>query len=253
MPDRRLRRAGLARRAARERARYLLRRAGSMLRDARLGIGMRQLDAAERAGVSQSFWSRLELNRTTAVSIETLAACGAAVGLQLAAFFESAPGASLPRDIEHLRRQSLLVSISAKGGWHPAPEALLMSDGPRPRSIDVLLTREATREAAVVEIWNLLLDGGDAMRGLDAKVFATRTRLGPHWRVEGLLLLRRTSRNRALVRDLAPLIAARFPAPSGAWLRALVDSNAPMPDAPGFAWTSVAGDHLIAARLPGPR
>ena len=63
----------------------------------------------------------------------------------------------------------------------------------------------------------------------------------------------RTTRNRALVRDLAPLIAARFPAHSGAWLKALGDPNAPMPNGPGFAWTSVAGDRLIAARLPGPR
>jgi len=118
MPDRRLRRAGTARRAARDRAPYVLRRAGAMLRDARLALGLRQSDAAERAGVSQSFWSRIERGVTTAVSVETLAACGAAVGLQLAAFFERAPGASLPRDIEHLRRQSLLVGITAIGGWH---------------------------------------------------------------------------------------------------------------------------------------
>lgn len=125
MPDRHLRRAGGARRVARERARYLARRAGTMLRDARLSLGLRQVDAAARAGVSQPFWSRLERGVTTAVSLETLAACGAAVGLQLAAFFERAPGASLPRDIEHLRRQSLLVTIAAGGSWHAAPEALL--------------------------------------------------------------------------------------------------------------------------------
>jgi len=96
MPDRRLRRAGTARRAARDRAPYVLRRAGAMLRDARLALGLRQSDAAERAGVSQSFWSRIERGVTTAVSVETLAACGAAVGLQLAAFFERAPGSQPP-------------------------------------------------------------------------------------------------------------------------------------------------------------
>ena len=113
MPDRHLRRAGTARRAARDRARYVLRRAGTVLRDARLALGLRQRDAAGRAGMSQSFWSRIERGVTTAVSVETLASCGAAVGLQLAAFVERAPGASLPRDIEHLRRQSLLVGIAA--------------------------------------------------------------------------------------------------------------------------------------------
>ena len=113
----------------------------------------------------------------------------------------------------------------------------------------MLLTRNAAREAAVVEVWDLLLDGGDAMRGLGAKVLATRMRLGPEWRVQDLLLLRRTSRNRALVRDLVPLIGARLPASSAAWLRTLTEAGAPMPNAAGFAWTSVAGDRLIVARL----
>jgi len=143
----------------------------------------------------------------------------------------------------------LLVGIAAIGGWHAEPEALLANEGPRPRSIDVLLTRNAAREAAVVEVWDLLLDGGDAMRGLGAKVLATRMRLGPEWRVQDLLLLRRTSRNRALVRDLVPLIGARLPASSAAWLRTLTEAGAPMPNAAGFAWTSVAGDRLIVARL----
>lgn len=205
------------------------------------------------AGITQPFYSRIERGLELGVAFLTLMTCASALNVQLAAFVEALPGASLPRDIEHLRRQSLLVAIAAHGGWHAAPEATLPNDGPRPRSIDVLLTRTATREAAVVEIWDLLLDGGDAMRGLDAKVLATQARLGPEWRARGLLLLRRTGRNRTLIRSLTPLIAARFPAPSGAWLRAMRDPAAPMPDDPGFAWTSVAGDQLIAARLTGTR
>lgn len=140
------------------------------------------------------------------------------------------------------------------GGWTAEPEAALPGDGPRPRSIDVLLTRATRREAAVVEIWDLVMDGGEAMRGLEAKVLATRRRLGPGWQVQGLLVLRATQRNRALIRDLAPLFAARYPASSEGWLRALADTAAPMPHAPGFAWSNVAGDRLVAARLrPHPR
>lgn len=249
MPDRHRRRAGIARRIARERAVYLARRIGVALRDARLAAGLTQRDAAARAGVVQSFWSRLERGITSAVSLETLAACAAAVGLQLAAFLELGPGASLPRDIEHLKRQALLIRISMRGGWRAEPEAALAGDGPRPRSIDVLLTRATRHEAAVVEIWDLLGDGGEAMRGLEAKVQATRDRLGPGWRVQGLLLLRRTSRNRQLVRELAPLIAARYPGSSAGWLASLADPARPMPAAGGFAWTSVAGNRMVAARL----
>ncbi|MCJ7710188.1 MAG: helix-turn-helix domain-containing protein [Chloroflexi bacterium] len=235
--------------AGRARSSHLAGRLGTALKEARASRGMRQRDVAARAGVSQPEVAKLESGAGANTRLVTWASCGAAVGLQLAAFFEATAGADLPRDIQHLRRQNLLVAIAARGAWSAAPEALLTNDGWRPRSIDVLLTREARSEAAVVEIWDLLLDGGDAMRGLDAKVLATRVRLGPHWHVQGLLLLRRTSRNQALVRELAPLISARFPARSGVWLRALATADAPMPDAAGFAWTSVDGARLIAARL----
>ena len=113
----------------------------------------------------------------------------------------------------------------------------------------MLLERAARREAAVVEIWDLLLDGGEAMRGLESKVQAVRERLGGGWQVQGLLVVRGTHRNRALVRELRDLFAARYPASSAAWLRALEDPSAPMPNESGFAWTSVDGTRLVAARL----
>jgi hypothetical protein len=199
--------------------------------------------------VSQPFWSRLEHGATTAVSLETLSSCGAAVGLQLAAFLENAPSADQPRDLEHLRRQSLVVGIAAAGGWTAMPEANLADAGPWSRSIDVLLGRAARREAAVVEIWDLLLDGGQAMRGLDTKAGALRDQLGERWRVRGLLVVRGTARNRRLVQELEPLFAAKYPAPSQAWIRALAERDVAMPDGDGLAWTDVAGTRLVAARL----
>jgi transcriptional regulator with XRE-family HTH domain len=219
-----------------------------MLREARAMQRLRQADVAARAGVSQPFWSRLERGRTATVTLETLAACGAALGLQLAAFFEEAPGADQPRDLEHLRRQSLVIRISRSGGWTALPEARL-ADGPWSPSIDVLLGRPLQREAAVIEIWDLLADGGQAMRGLDSKVAGLRGQLSDGWRVRGLLVIRGTSRNRRLVNELGPLLATKYPASSSAWLRALGEPATPMPDADGLAWTDVAGTHLIAARL----
>ena len=243
------RRATGTRRRARTRTEQLVRRVGTGLRDARLAQGLRQLDVALEAGISQPYYSRIERGLESGVALDTLAACASALEVQLAAFIEALPGASLPRDIEHLRRQSMVVQLAASGGWQAVPEFALPDDGPRPRSIDVFLARPARREAAVVEIWDLLLDGGEAMRGLEAKVAATRLRLGTTWRVQGLLLLRRTNRNRHLVRELGPLLAARYPAGSSAWLRALVDPTAGMPRDMGFAWTSVDGGRLQGARL----
>jgi transcriptional regulator with XRE-family HTH domain len=242
-------RATAARRRGLARAESVAGRVGTGLREARRAQGRTQGSVAREAGISQPFLSRIERGRELGVSLATLAACASALQVQLAAFIEALPGSSLPRDIQHLRRQALVVRTAGPGGWTAEPEAALAGDGPRPRSIDVLLTRVARREAAVVEIWDLLADGGEAMRGLEAKVVATRRRLGPGWRVQGLLVLRATRRNRDLVRDLAPLFAARYPASSVGWLRSLADPRSPMPDAAGIAWSNVAGDRLVAARL----
>jgi transcriptional regulator with XRE-family HTH domain len=242
-------RATACQRMAQRRTFYVGRRIGLGLRDARIALGLPQRVAAERAGIAQPYWSTIERGLEPGVALDTLAACAAAVETQLAAFIEAQPGADLPHDIEHLRRQALVVELSRAGGWTAIPEAAIAGDVPRPRSIDVLLEREPHFEAAVVEIWDLILDGGAAMRGLEAKVAATRRRLGPDRRVEGLLVVRRTHRNRALVRELSGLFAARYPASSRAWLAALTDPARRMPAAGGFAWTDVRGTRLLPARL----
>jgi transcriptional regulator with XRE-family HTH domain len=233
------RRASPSRRAGIERAHGVAKRLGIGLREARLAVGLTQARLGDRAGVSQSQVARLEGGRGWNASIETWAACAAATGTQLAAFLERAPGADLPRDMEHLRRQNLVVRESRPGGWMPLPEALLPDGTPHPRSIDVHLTRERRREIAVVEVWDLILDGGAAMRGLEGKVQTLRQRMGPAWNVQGLLLVRGTRRNRALVRELAPLFAARYPASSDAWLGALRNPDVPLPHDGAMAWTDV--------------
>ena len=165
------------------------------------------------AGITQSYYSRIERGREPASTLETLCACAAALNVQLAAFVEAMPGADLPRDIEHLRRQNLVVATAQAGGWTAIPEATL-DEGRWSRSIDVLLSRAARREAAVVEIWDLLLDGGEAMRGLAAKVQALRARLGPAVARAGPA---RRARNAPEPRPrprAATLFAARYPASS---------------------------------------
>jgi transcriptional regulator with XRE-family HTH domain len=231
------------------RAQKVAKRLGVSLRDARQAAGLTQRQLADRAGVSQPEIVRLEAGDGWDTGIDTWAACAAGTGTQVAAFLERMPGADLPRDIEHLRRQNLVIRESAPGGWHPLPEALLPDGTLHPRSIDVHLTREPRREVAVVEIWDLILDGGAAMRGLEGKVQTLRERLGQPWNVQGLLLVRGTRRNRDLVRELVPLFAARYPASSEAWLRAFRDPETPLPSAGGLAWTDVKGDTLIPSRL----
>lgn len=249
MPDRRRRRAGSVRRAGRLRSRYLAGRIGIGLKEGRLVLRLTQAQAADRAGISQGYWSFLERGGGGVASLETLASCAAAVDAQIAAFLEAVPGADLPRDIEHLRRQQLIVALARGGGWVARPERPIDPLARRSRSIDVELERAVRREIAVIEVVDLLSDGGDAMRGLADKVAAVRREAGPGWTVAGLLVLRSTTRNRSTVRELRDLFAARFPARSSAWLTCLSDPTRPMPAGDGLAWSTVNGDRLYAARL----
>jgi transcriptional regulator with XRE-family HTH domain len=232
----------------RRRAAAVLRRVGVALAEARGGSRLTQAEAARRAGVSQSFWSRVERGVGTAVSVETLASCAAAVGVQLAAFIEARPGADLPRDVEHLRRQQLVISVARAGGWAARPEAGIDPAADRSRSIDVLLSRSRGSEVAVVEVVDLLADAGAALRGLSDKVAAVRRTRNDHARVSGLLVLRATARNRATMAELAAVFATRFPASSTAWLHALSTPNVPMPSEDGVLWSSVDGRRLMSVR-----
>jgi hypothetical protein len=186
------------------------------------------------------------------------AVAAAAIGLQLAAFIEHASGAELPRDIEHLRRQNEVIRRAHPGAWAAASEMPLTIDQSG-RVVDVLLQRAARREAVVVEVWDYLADVGAALRGLDEKVTAVPRSL-PEWRVQGLWVVRGTRRNVDLMRSLAKLVRARFPANPDSWLAALDALEAPMPLEPGLLWTQARSPALCRrprsparCRRPRPR
>ncbi len=241
------RRAGAARIAGRLRSQSLAKRIGVGLRESRLALALTQAAVSDRAGVSQAYWSALEHGTATTATLETLAACAAAVDTELAAFLQARPGADLPRDIVHLRGQATIVREATAGRWRAGVEVPIDPDARRSRSIDVALERKAKREIAVVELVNLLADGGHDLRGLSDKVAAMR-RQRPDARVAGLLAVRATGRNRALIAELAPVIDARFPASSVSWLHALHEPETPMPDGDGFVWARVDGAGLFARR-----
>lgn len=248
-----VRRAGARARVGRSRSGIVAARLGVALRDARLSVGLSQAKVAELAGISQGHVSHLERGRGRAASIEMWAMVAAAVGEQLVGFLERAPGAEVPRDIEHLRRQSALIAIAAPGGWRALPELRLDQDARWSRSVDVALVRQETAEAVVAEIWNWFEDVGGALRGLDGKVAALRDQLDPsvERRVRGLFIVRDTRRNRQLVTELGPMFAARFPGNAQAWLRALTDPAERLPQGDGLLWSDRAGTALKASRLRG--
>ncbi len=202
----------------------------------------------------------MERGLGASASLETWCAVSAAVGEQLAAFLEHAPEADHPRDYQHLLRQRLVIETAVGGGWRALPEEPIDDRSERSRAVDVLLLRAQKREAAAAECVDFLDDVGAAMRGLDAKVAALERRLTlgrdvteAGWRVSGVLVVRRTRRNRQLVLEFASVFVAKFAASPIAWLAALTDPSRPMPNALGFLWTDVTATRLIAARLSPTR
>ncbi len=243
----------------RARAAVLSVRLGVALREARLAGGLTQRQLAIRGGLSQARVSEIERGAGSAVGLETWCVLAAAAGESLVAFLEHAPGADRPRDIEHVRRQSALVDIARGGGWTALPELALDHGAIRSRSVDVALLRRQRREAVVVEVWDWFDDVGAALRGLDGKVAALDLRLtgdsGPsperdRWRSRGVFVVRETRRNRALVDELRPLFAARFPGSSVGWLRSITEAGHAMPSGDGLLWSDANG-RLIASRLGG--
>lgn len=218
--------------------------------------GIKQRQAADRSGISQPRWSELERGRGANATIETWAIAASAVGLQLASFLEGVPGAHRPRDMEHLLRQNALVELAAPGGWRALPE-LAVDTSPRSRSIDVALIRLERREAVAAEIWDWFDDVGHAFRSHDAKKQLLIERLereyqgNSPWRVRGLFVVRDTSRNRLLVRELGSLFASRFSGDPGGWLAALAAPDRLLPEADGLLWSD-SRQELHRSRLRGP-
>ena len=233
------------------------RRLGTGLRERASRVGLYPARRSPSGSASRSprstasSWARRERG------LDTWAAFGAALGLQLASFFEQAPGADQPRDIEHLRRQNLVIPTARPAAgrrsrrrcsrrWPlPAhdrrpPGASSPARGGRRRGLGPHARR----------------------RRSDARPRRRRSqppaqRLGPEWRVQGLLVVRGTHRNRALVRELDPCSRQRFPASSQAWLAALAEQEDRHAGARmASLWTSVrAGpdDPAPGRRLCAPR
>ena len=209
---------------------------------------MTQAAVAAAAGVSQGWYSEAERGLGAKGSLETWASLAAALGRQLAAFLELAPGAAPPRDMEHLRRQQVVLESARPGGWTGRPEVSIRTADGVNRSIDVLLERPVRSEIAVVEVVDWIADLGDSMRGLERKTEAVSAG-APGATVRGLLVIRATARNRAVVAEFGPLLRARFPASSASWLKALTNPDQPMPDGDGLLWSAVHDGRLFEVRL----
>ena len=211
-----------------------------------------QAQASERAGVSQSGWSRLELGDLRA-PLASWDRAAFAIGGSLDAFIRRASAADQPRDAAHLRHQELIIRTALVAGWRSLPEQPIDRDARTSRAADVVLQRGL--EYALVEVWDWFDDVGAALRDLDRRLDAlerfaiARMVDDTRPRTAGCWVVRATQRNRRLVHEHRHLFRARFAGSGRAWLAALGAPGVPMPTERAMCWVSVKGERLFAARL----
>jgi transcriptional regulator with XRE-family HTH domain len=239
--------------AAERHATDLAGRMGKALRDARTRLALTQAQAALRAGIDQTTWSRLEINRDSGYTLLTWDRAAHAVGTTLSAYLPQASSADQPRDAVHLRNQELVLRTARQGGWRGVPEQALDRELTRSRHGDVVLSR--TVEWCLVEVVDWMADVGEAVRDFGRRLAAldrlsvARMRGDVMPKSGGLWLLRATARNRRLVAEHHEFFRGHFPGSGRAWLAAITHPDHAMPAEPALLWVDVKGTRIFAARL----
>jgi transcriptional regulator with XRE-family HTH domain len=193
-------------------------RVGRSLRALRLRAGLRQVDVAERAEVSQSLISAIEAGHCSGVTLDTLRRVFRSVG----AGFDGQViwrGPALDRLID--ARHAALVSSAAirlqRSGWEVLPEVSYSEFGER-GSIDLLGSRVEERAVVVEEVKSDLTRTEETLRKLDEKTRLVSQKLAHDrlgWRplaVGRVLVLPDTDRSRRQVRAHEPIFDAALPA-----------------------------------------
>jgi transcriptional regulator with XRE-family HTH domain len=145
-------------------------RFGLWLRAARRRLGLRQSDVGRVAGLSASAVSRAERGLVDRLTVASIRAIAAAVGIEFAIVPRSPRLGDLDRQID--RRHAALVDavvIWLRGaGWQVWTEYSFNHYGDR-GSVDVLAWHPGRRVLLIVEVKSELRDLQDMLRALDVK------------------------------------------------------------------------------------
>jgi transcriptional regulator with XRE-family HTH domain len=148
--------------------------------DARLGMAIRAVRLRRRwtqrrlgaeAGVSESTVSRAERGRVDALSVGSIRAICAALGVRLE-LLPRTPGADLERMINARHAalaEEILRRVKRFDGWTARPEVSFSVYGER-GIVDLLAWHVATRSLLVVELKTAIVDVGEVLGTLDRKV-----------------------------------------------------------------------------------
>ena len=144
-------------------------RFGRGIRAIRTRAGLRQIDLAERAGLSQATISDIERGRSDRLSIRTVRAVASALGAD-ASLELRWRGGEVDRllDREHAALVGLTVELLTRCGWEVATEVTYSRYGER-GSFDVLAMHPASGVALAVEVKTRLVSLEATLRKLDEK------------------------------------------------------------------------------------
>lgn len=230
---------------------------GRVLRALRRRRGWRQVDLAERAGISQSHISAIERGSADASSLRAIRRVFEILEAR-AEVVVSWRGADLDRllDEDHREIVGQVARRLEAGGWHVELEVTYSEYGER-GSIDVLALRPAQRACIVIEVKSAIASTEAIGRKLDEKA-----RLAPRiverrsgWRPEAvgrIVVLPETMRLRRLVAREGTL-RRMFPASMKevrAWLRRPVGTLATLWFLSDSSRRGVRGSRRVRVRAP---
>jgi transcriptional regulator with XRE-family HTH domain len=182
-------------------------------------LGLRQIDVAWKAGVSQGLVSRLEAGDLESVGLRNLRRVAVVldVSIGVEAWWRGGQGDRL-LDRAHASIVDHVVRELAKAGWEVVPEFTLNHYGDR-GSVDILAWHPRERILLIVEVKATLTDLQNLLASLSRKSRVVpslaSTQLG--WRPEhvaNLLVVAGTKGNRPVLARHAATFAVAFPARS---------------------------------------
>lgn len=230
-------------------------RVGALIRAARRRLGLRQIDLAAAAGVSQQTVSMIELGLLgdLRLSLVRRVATAAGVDLPFAPRFRGAEGDRL-LDAGHVALVGAVVGRLKELGWDVCVEYSFNHYGER-GSVDVIGWRSGVRTLLVVEVKTELVDVQQTLRAIDVKErFVPRLlERERDWRVErvGVVLVLPDERGRrASVARHGAVFDTAFPARTVEVRRWLTEPRGPLRGIWFLNLTNTTGDKPSSV---GPR
>ena len=248
MPRRRVARTRVAAvLAGRRLARPAAARLGQAVAQARRRRHLTQANLGRLVGLSTSRIGQVERGQGSGVSTETWFAFGVVLDLPLRLEF-GRDALQEPADAPHLALEELMLRLARTISVSRFFELPTRPTDPA-LSVDVGWRDDRRQVLILNECWNSFGSINASLRSTHRKV-ADAEGIAGGYRVASCWIVRDTRRNREIVGRYPEVFETAFPGSSTAWVKALTDPGAAVPDQPGLVWCDLKATRLFAWRRP---